>query len=89
MMYQYLTLGDNTEVTHSHLINRDGVDTVEVHFERPVSDGFQSARCRLPDYTWLFNDGFAPADISFFEELLRYNAHLFFRFAGQGGTYCA
>ena len=89
MMYPYLILADQTEITHSHLIKRDGNNTVEVHFERPVQNGFQSARCRLPEYTWLFNEGFSAEDTAFFEELLRHNAHLFFRYAGQGGMHCA
>ena len=86
-MYPYLTLADQTEITHTHLIERDGNSTVEVHFERPVQNGFQSARCRLPEYTWLFNEGFSAEDIAFFEELLQHNAHLFFRYAGQGGMH--
>lgn len=89
MMYPYLTLSDETEITHSHLIEKDGIDTVEVHFERAVANGFQSARCQLPGYVWKFNDGFSAEDIKFFEELLRHNAHLFFRYAAQGGMHCA
>lgn len=89
MMYPYLTLADATEITHSHLIEKDGINTVEVHFERAVPNGFQSARCQLPEYKWKFNDGFSDDDILFFEELLRHNAHLFFRYASQGGMHCA
>ena len=89
MMYPYLTLADATEITHSHLMETDGINTVEVHFERAVPNGFQSARCQLPEYKWKFNDGFSDDDILFFEELLRHNAHLFFRYASQGGMHCA
>lgn len=89
MMYPYLTLDDNTDITHSHLIERDNKTFVEVHFERAIPHGFQSARCILPDYTWKFNEGFSEQDIRFFEELLINNAHLFFRFASQGGMHCA
>ena len=45
MMYPYLTFSDETLVTHSHLMDKDGVNTVDVHFERPTSNGFDSARC--------------------------------------------
>ena len=50
-MYPYLTLADETEIVHSHVMNVDGVQTVEVHFERPSEErGFDSARCVLPSY---------------------------------------
>lgn len=58
MMYPYITLADDTEITHSHLIEREGTQSVEVHFERPTEDGFISARCVLPSYEWKFNEGF-------------------------------
>lgn len=89
MMYSYLTLSDGTEITHSHLIEKDGDMAVEVHFERAIPNGFQSARCQLPDYVWKFNDGYSAESIAFFEELLKHNAHLLFRYAAQGGMHCA
>lgn len=89
MMYPYLAFPDGTVVTHSHVIEADGKSTVQVHFERAIPSGFQSARCQLPDYTWKFNDGYSSEDIAFFEEFLRHNAHLLFRFAAQGGMHCA
>lgn len=39
MMYPYITLADGTEI---------------VHFERPTEEEFDSARCELPDYKWIF-----------------------------------
>ena len=50
MMYPYITLADETEITHSQIIEVDGTQTVEVHFERPNENGFDSARCVLPSY---------------------------------------
>ena len=89
MMYPYITLADETEITHSNLLEQNGVQTVEVHFERPTEHGFDSARCVLPSYQWKFNGGYSNAEILFFEELLRNNAHLLFRYANQGGIHCA
>ena len=89
MMYPYITLADETEITHSNLLEQNGVQTVEVHFERPTEHGFDSARCVLPSYQWKFNDGYSNAEILFFEELLRNNAHLLFRYANQGGIHWA
>ena len=85
MMYPYITLADETEIVHSHLLGDGEEKSVEVHFERPKLDGFDSARCSLPSYEWLFKDGFTDNEIKMFERLLRENAHLFFKYAESGG----
>ena len=54
-------------------------------FERPVEGDFDSARCELPDYKWTERDGYSDAEISMFEELLRNNAHLLYKYAENGG----
>lgn len=89
MMYPYITLADETEITHSHVMEHEGVQSVEVHFERPTEDGFVSARCILPSYEWKFNEGFRPDELALFDEFLRHNAHLLYRYAAQGGIHCA
>lgn len=49
MMYPFLTLNDNTEITHSK-IKPDG--RVKVYIETPdLNDGFHNATCYLPDYS--------------------------------------
>lgn len=85
MMYPYLTLEDETEIVHSQIINDNGIEKVEVHFERPTENGFDSARCVLPEYKWLFNEGYSKEEIKFFEELLMNNAHLIYKYAKNGG----
>ncbi len=89
MMYPYITLADETEITHSQLIEAYGNQSVEVHFERPMEAGFNSARCVLPTYQWKFAEGFSPDEMAFFDEFLRNNAHLLYRYAAQGGMHCA
>ena len=59
MMYPYMTLSDETEIIHSQIIKKNGKDYIEVNFEKPIENGFCSARCCLPDYKWLFNKGYA------------------------------
>ena len=86
MMYSYMTLPDGTEINHTQVLTEKGAPTVEVHFERPVDGGFKSARCELPSYTWLFNDGYSDSEIAFFTELLHHNAHTIFDFAANGGS---
>ena len=48
-----LTLSDETEIVHSQIIEEDGIQKIEVHFERPTENGFDSARCILPEYKWI------------------------------------
>lgn len=89
MIYPYMTLTDETEIVHTQLFEENGTQCVEVHFERPSDNGFESARCLLPFYKWVLRDGFTDHEISEFEEFLHYNAHLIFRFAQTGGVCCA
>ena len=89
MMYEYITLADETVITHSDIIDRNGIKTIEVHFERAKHNGFDSARCVLPAYQWKFRDGFTDEEMDFFVEFLRHNSHLLFSFAEQGGIGCA
>ena len=50
MMYPFMTLNDDTEITHSEM-KPDG--RVKVYIETPdEKDGFHNATCYLPDYTW-------------------------------------
>ena len=83
MMYPYMTLADETEIVHSQIVEKDGMKKVIVNFERPTEDGFDSARCELPDYKW------TDEEIAMFEELLHSNAHLLYRYAENGGIQIA
>ena len=85
MMYPYMTLGDETEIVHSDLKERNGIKTVAVNFERPKPYGFDSARCELPSYEWIMRDGFTDEEILFFESLLQKNAHTIIKYAELGG----
>lgn len=89
MMYPYMTLADDTEIVHSQIIEKNGKKKVIVNFERRTEDGFDSARCELPEYIWTEKEGYSDAEISFFEELLRNNAHLLYKYAGNGGIQIA
>ena len=64
----------------------DGKKKVIVNFERPTEEGFDSARCVLPDYKWIRNDGYSDSEIEFFEKLLQSNAHLIYKYAASGGV---
>ncbi len=85
MMYPFLTLDNETEITHSELRSIDGTEQVRVYIERPVDGGFESAWCILPDYRWEDVEGISEGEIKEFTELLSSMSHLIFRFARDGG----
>ena len=64
---------------------KDGMKKLIVNFERPTEDGFDSARCELPDYKWTERQGYSDEEIAMFEELLHSNAHLLYRYTENGG----
>ena len=80
-----MTLADKTEIVHSQIIEKDGMKKIIVNFERPTENGFDSARCELPDYKWTERTGYSAEKIGMFEELLHSNAHLLYKYAANGG----
>jgi len=89
MIYPYMNFPDGTEIVHTQILNPETNPTVEVNFERPTEHGFDSARCELPTYRWINKEGYSDSEIKSFEEFLRNNAHLIFKFAASGGICCA
>lgn len=87
MIYPYMTLPDETEIVFTNVFEEDGVKKVEVHFERPTDDGLDTARCQLPSYTWLIREGFSEEEISFFEQFLRDNTSIFYKYSSYVNTY--
>ena len=89
MMYPFMTLNDDTEITHSEIKN-DG--TVKVYIETPdLKDGFHNAVCWLPDYRWeqINGYGYSESEMERFKKLIKNNAHLIMEFAQTGGVLCA
>ena len=83
MMYPFMTLNDNTEITHSEM-NQEG--RVKVYIETPnLKDGFHNATCYLPDYTWQDIVGYTETEIDYFKKLIQDNAHLIIEFSQEGG----
>lgn len=84
MMYPFMTLNDETEITHSEM-KTDG--RVKVYIETPhEKDGFHSAVCWLPDYRWENITGYTDAEMAQYEQLIRNNAHLIIEFSQDGGV---
>ncbi len=83
MMYPYVTFNDDTEITHSEMLP-DG--RVTVYIETPdLKDGFHNATCYLPEYQWEDVNGYSDAEMNYFQEFLRNNAHLMIEFSKEGG----
>ena len=73
MMYPFLTLTDETEITYSEM-KSDG--TVKVYIETPdENDGFHNAICWLPELRWEEIHGYSDEEIEGYKELLRNNVH--------------
>lgn len=83
MMYPFMTLNNDTEITHSEM-NADG--KVKVYIETPDDNGgFSNATCWLPEYKWENIQGYSETEIAYFNQLLRNNAHLIIEFSQEGG----
>ena len=87
MMYPFMTLNDDTEITHSEM-KAEG--HVKVYIETPdEKDGFHSAVCWLPEYKWECVTGYTDAEMDRFKSLIRRNAHLIMEFSLDGGVLSA
>ncbi len=83
MMYPFMTLNDDTEITHSEM-KPDG--KVKVYIETPdEKDGFHNAVCWLPEYTWEDIYGYTEEEMKFYKQLIKNNAHAIIEFSQDGG----
>ena len=84
MMYPFLTLEDETEITHSET-QKDG--SVKVYIETPdEKDGFHDATCFLPEHRWTDVHGYSDEELERFKQIIRNNAHLIMEFSQKGGV---
>ena len=86
-MYPFCKYSDGTEVVFSGIIKNDnGEETIQIHFERPTEDGFDSVRFELPSYKILYKEGnYTEEEIEIFKKIIERGAHNFFRWAREGG----
>ena len=85
MMYPYITFSDETEVTHSQILERNNRREVEVHFERPTENGFDEARCLLPTYQWIYHTGYTPDELTNLINFIQNNVHVLYKYAEEDG----
>lgn len=81
MMYPYMTFNDDTEVTHSQMLD-DG--SVKVYIETPVEDGFKNLTCLLPEYQYE-NHGYDEKELNYWKAFIENNAHIIMELAKEGG----
>ena len=83
MIYPFMTLPDDTEITHTEM-REDG--TVKVYIETPdEKDGFHNVECILPSQKWENVFGYSEIELSYFKELISSTAHLILEFSQTGG----
>ena len=83
MMYPFLTLDDDTEITHSAFLPNE---TVKIYIEKPdETDGFHHMTLFLPDYHIEEVFGFQKTEVEKYLKIVRSTAHLILDFSRQGG----
>lgn len=86
MMYPYVKYSDETEVMFSNIYIENGLECIDVHFERPTENGFDSIRIQLPTYKMKVWEGnYSEEEINFFKQVVQNSADLFYKYAKQGG----
>ena len=83
MMYPFMTLNDDTEITHSEM-KIDG--TVKVYIETPNDTGrFHHATCWLPEYKWQDIKGYSNLEIAYFKNYIASVSHIIMELSRTGG----
>ena len=85
MLYNFMELPDETIISHSEILNKDGKEQVKVYIEKPIYGGFATATCYLPDYDWSDIKGFTDAEMEYLKDIVESEAHMIFEFAANGG----
>ncbi len=87
MVYEFAKYPDETLVVFSDIRKRkDGKEYIRVSFERPTERGFDTVVFELPSYEIVERDGYyTEEEITEFREMVERGAHLFFKYAREGG----
>lgn len=87
MMYPYVKYPDGTEVVFSDIyLGKNGEECIDVQFERPTKDGFDSIRIKLPSYEIVIWEGnYSAEEIQFFKKITENSADLFYKYSKEGG----
>ena len=91
MVYTLCKYPDETELTFSDIRKKDnGEEYIRVSFERPTENGFDTVVFELPSYKIIEKDGnYSDKEVEEFRKIVERGAHLFFKYAREGGIKCA
>lgn len=68
------------------ILEKNGEEYIRVSFERPTKKGFDTVVFELPSYEIIEKEGeYTREEIKEFKETLEKGAHLFFKYAHEGG----
>ena len=86
MMYPYVKYSDGTEVVFSNIYIDNDQECIDVHFERPTENGFDSVRIKLPTYeVTVWEGNYTEEEIEFFKQVVKNSCDLFYKYAKEGG----
>lgn len=87
MVYEFAKYPDETLVFFSDIRKKEnGKEYIRVSFERPTENGFDTVVFELPSYSIVERDGnYTDEEINEFRETVKRGAHLFFKYAREGG----
>lgn len=87
MVYTLCKYPDGTEVVFSDIRKKEnGEEYIRISFERPTEKGFDTVVFELPSYEIIEKDGYyTDKEIEEFKQIVERGAHLFFKYARNGG----
>ena len=86
MMYPYVKYSDGTEVLFSKIYIENGQECIDVHFERPSKNGFDSVRIKLPTYeVTVWEGNYTDEEINFFKQVVEHSSDLFYKILQRFG----
>ena len=86
MVYPFVKYSDETEVVFSDIYIENDMECIDVHFERPTENGFDSVRIQLPTYkVTVWEGNYTETEIEFFKQVVENSADLFYKYAHEGG----
>ncbi len=87
MVYTLCKYPDETEVVFSDIRKKEnGEEYIRISFERPTEKGFDTVVFELPSYEIVEKDGnYTDQEIEEFRQIVERGAHIFFKYARNGG----
>ena len=87
MVYEFAKYSDETLVVFSDIRKKEnGEEYIRISFERPTENGFDTVVFDLASYEILEKYGnYTDKEIEEFRETVEKGAHLFFKYAREGG----